>query len=67
MKGMSVPAAAKVMSLSEQQLSRKLRTGEIIGEKFGRDWIIPTDEIARLERDYPLWQGPEVPAIAHRH
>lgn len=66
MKGMSVPAAAKVVSLSEQQLSRKLRTGEIRGEKYGRDWIIPLEEMARLGVHYPLSLVSEVPANAHR-
>ena len=54
----TIPLAAKVLSLSEQQLSRKLRIGEIRGEKYGRDWIIPPEEIDRLRREYPMWSPP---------
>jgi excisionase family DNA binding protein len=49
-----VGLAAKRTMLSEHTLRRRLRSGEIHGMKWGRDWFITREEVERLEREYPL-------------
>ena len=49
-----VVEVAKRISLSEDSLRRQLRQGKIRGMKLGRDWLIPTNELARLKAEYPL-------------
>ena len=46
--------AAKRVTLNEHTLRRRLRSGEIHGIKWGRDWFITREEMKRLEQEYPL-------------
>ena len=50
----TVTMLAKRVSLSEQAIARMLRSGEIKGEKFARDWRIAESEAERVEKEYPL-------------
>ena len=50
--------AAKYCDLAEHDLRRALALGVILGEKVGRDWFLPSAEVARLAREYPIHLEP---------
>jgi hypothetical protein len=49
--------AAKRTSLSESCIRRGLKSGDIKGFKVARDWVLPPDQVKRLEIEYPLPEG----------
>ena len=49
-----LPAAAKHTSVSEANIRRRLKSGDIKGFKLGRDWVLPQEEVDRLAVEYPL-------------
>ena len=46
--------AAKRTSLSESSIRRGLKSGNIVGVKLGRDWLLSPQEVDRLAADHPL-------------
>lgn len=54
----SLTLAAKRINLGEPAIRKGLHQGKIRGQKMGRDWYIPADEVERLAREYPLENDP---------
>jgi excisionase family DNA binding protein len=50
----SVVEASKQLAIGEEALRRRLRSGRVKGQKLGRDWFLPLDEVDRLAAEYPL-------------
>jgi excisionase family DNA binding protein len=51
MKGyLTTLEAAKRLGVSDTRIRQMLRDGVIIGEKFGRSYMVPEFEIERLEK-----------------
>jgi hypothetical protein len=55
--------AAKAMALSEATLRRYLRSGRARGIRYGRDWMIPWEEVRRLAEVYPLEKAVKVSGV----
>jgi excisionase family DNA binding protein len=49
-----IAEAAKHTQQSESSIRRGLKLRRIQGVKIGRDWLLPTDEVDRLAKEYPL-------------
>ncbi len=45
---------AKTIDRTEAQLRRDIISGKVKGQKLGRDWFLPTDEVKRLSELYPV-------------
>lgn len=50
-----VTRAAKRTALGEPAIRRRLRAGQIRGQKLGRDWFVAAAEVERLAVEYPLY------------
>ncbi len=46
---MSVTEAAQRLNMDESQLRLMLRQGRIVGEKFGRDWMVSESALAQYK------------------
>ena len=53
-KYMTIPDAAKRISLSETQVRRRVRIGEIVAEQAGRDYLILREVVDQLAAEYPV-------------
>lgn len=54
--GMTVPEAAKVLGVSEEQVRRLLRSGELLGVPFGGrvGWRLPRESVRHVAE---LWEA----------
>ena len=50
----SVSEAAKQTRLSEHTNRRELSNGTISGSKVSRDWVLDSEEVERLAKEFPL-------------
>ena len=46
--------AAKRTCKGEPAIRRGIKLGTIDAQKMGRDWFLPTHEVERLAREFPL-------------
>jgi hypothetical protein len=50
----SIPRASKTTDRAEHWIRRRLINGQIRGEKIGRDWYLYSEEVQRLEQEFPV-------------
>ena len=54
---LTIPEAAKQLSIHEESLRRLLRMGNIPGEKIGKQWFIDKEQLALFAATYDAKTG----------